>query len=80
MSQIRDLAEALVDAPDQECHDSYAVIPDWLRTDATGDICLACLLQGLIDRLEIHASPDANALALELRLLRPRCDGWHEDS
>jgi hypothetical protein len=79
MNQIRDLAEALVDALDKECRDSHAALPEWLRTEHTGDLCLACLLQGLIDRLEIHPSPEVNALSRELRLLKPGCDGWHED-
>ena len=79
MNQIRDLAAALMDALDKECHDSHAVIPDLLRSETTGDICLACLLQGLIDRLAVHPNPEVQTLAHELLLLNGQCGGWHED-
>jgi hypothetical protein len=75
---IRDLAEALMDALDHECRDSSAVIPEFSR-GVSGDICLVCLVEGLADRMAVSPSPEIQKLALELRLLNGRCDGWHED-
>lgn len=78
MSQVRDLAEALMDALDKVCHDSYAVIPEISRA-SHGDICPTCLVTGLIAYLAVHPNPDVQKLAHELLLLSGHCGGWHED-
>lgn len=78
MSQIRDLAAALMDALDKVCRDSYAVIPEISR-NSHGDICPTCLVTGLIDHLAVHPNPEVQALAHELLNHNGHCGGWHED-